>query len=109
MGPCVYFATPIFHTHVNVVDGRIDLDLLDGAWTPSYSVRTVCETMRALLGKANPSTKADSEASRLCALNPSKYLDVAREWCQKHAHASDTVAWDHIPMYTLRSSIRSLS
>ncbi|CAL6019901.1 Ubiquitin-conjugating_enzyme E2 [Hexamita inflata] len=62
--PNVLFETHVFHPNV-YTDGRICLDLLQGAWKPIFTMDTILLSIRSLLSDPNPASPANQDAAKL--------------------------------------------
>lgn len=95
--PEALFATPIFHTHVHCETGQISYDHLNWRWSPALRIPELCESIRAMLGRASAAVNVDSEACRMFGSTPMQYLTEARRWSQEYANAPDASPWDCFP------------
>mmetsp|Transcript_9333 Transcript_9333/g.10638 ORF Transcript_9333/g.10638 Transcript_9333/m.10638 type:complete len:165 (+) Transcript_9333:114-608(+) len=62
--PAVRFITPCFHPNVDS-NGGICLDILKEKWSASYSVATILQSLRSLLGDPNNDSPLDAKAAQL--------------------------------------------
>mgnify|MGYP003348069349 CR=1 FL=1 len=72
--PAVTFLTPCFHPNVDQY-GNICLDILKEKWSASYSVQTILQSLRSLLGDPNNDSPLNGYAAQLWE-NQSEYKKV---------------------------------
>ena len=70
--PSVKFLDKIFHPNV-YLDGKICVDILQGAWRPVQNVSTILVSIRSLLIDPNPNSPANREAASLFLQNREEY------------------------------------
>ena len=70
--PSVKFIDKIFHPNV-YNDGKICVDILQGAWRPVQNVSTILISIRSLLIDPNPDSPANREAASLFVKNREEY------------------------------------
>mmetsp|Transcript_16787 Transcript_16787/g.63885 ORF Transcript_16787/g.63885 Transcript_16787/m.63885 type:complete len:200 (-) Transcript_16787:544-1143(-) len=76
--PTVRFLTKMFHPNI-YNNGLICLDILQNQWSPIYDVSAILTSIQSLLCDPNPSSPANSEASRLYQENRREYVRRVRE------------------------------
>lgn len=76
--PNVRFLTKMFHPNI-YNNGLICLDILQNQWSPIYDVSAILTSIQSLLCDPNPSSPANSEASRLYQENRREYVRRVRE------------------------------
>ena len=62
--PTIKFVTPCFHPNVDQY-GNICLDILKEKWSASYSVVTILQSLRSLLGDPNNDSPLNGHAAQL--------------------------------------------
>ncbi|CDW53133.1 UQ con domain containing protein [Trichuris trichiura] len=87
--PQVRFTSRMFHPNV-YADGTLCLDILQGAWSPSYDVEAVLTSVQSLLDDPNPSSPANAEAARLFQENRVEY--------NKRVHITVEESWKNATM-----------
>ena len=76
--PSVRFLTKMFHPNI-YNDGQICLDILQNQWSPIYDISAILTSIQSLLCDPNPSSPANSEASRLFQENRREYNRRVKE------------------------------
>lgn len=76
--PKVKFMTKMFHPNI-YANGSVCLDILQNRWSPSYSIHSVLISIQSLLHDPNPSSPANTEASKFFTTNTALYLKKVRE------------------------------
>jgi ubiquitin-conjugating enzyme E2 A len=81
--PEVKFATAgVFHPNV-YADGRICLDLLKTAWSPTTGVRSLLISIQSLLADPNPASPANPEAAEVYQKDRATYNARVREFAAR--------------------------
>ena len=73
--PSVKFLSKMFHPNI-YRDGFICIDILQTEWSPAQNVRTILLSILSLLTDPNPSSPANSDASKL-------FMNNYTEYCQR--------------------------
>ena len=77
--PTVKFLTPCYHPNVDQ-HGNICLDILKDKWSAAYSVRTILQSIRALLGDPNNDSPLNPAAARLWADQAAYKATLLQKW-----------------------------
>jgi ubiquitin-conjugating enzyme E2 H len=84
--PSVGFVQRIFHPNVDEESGTICLDALNKAWSPSFTIRHIVETVLPyLLSYPNPDDPLNRDAAHLMKTNKEAFDARVRAHCQTHA------------------------
>lgn len=83
--PSVGFVQRIYHPNIDEDSGSICLDALNKAWSPSFTIKHVVETILLyLLAYPNPDDPLNREAAHLMKTNPAGFESRARSHAEKH-------------------------
>ena len=82
--PAIKFITPCFHPNVDTA-GNICLDILKEKWSATYSVSTILQSLRSLLGDPNNDSPLNGHAAQLWE-HQAEYKEVLMK---KYKEASD--------------------
>lgn len=63
--PTVTFRTKIFHPNVHFKTGEVCLDILKTAWSPAWTLQSVCRAVRALLSDPAADSPLNCDAGNL--------------------------------------------
>ncbi|KAF8065630.1 PEX4 [Scenedesmus sp. PABB004] len=63
--PAVRFRTKIFHPNVHFKTGEICLDILKTAWSPAWTLHSVCQAVMALMSDPAPDSPLNCDAGNL--------------------------------------------
>ncbi|KAL6771822.1 UBC16 [Auxenochlorella protothecoides x Auxenochlorella symbiontica] len=63
--PVVKFKTRLFHPNVHFKTGEICLDILKNAWSPAWTLQSVCQAIVALLSDSAPDSPLNCDAGNL--------------------------------------------
>eukprot|EP00879_Flechtneria_rotunda_P002274 GHRR01002465.1.p1 GENE.GHRR01002465.1~~GHRR01002465.1.p1 ORF type:complete len:162 (+),score=46.47 GHRR01002465.1:204-689(+) len=63
--PAVRFKTKIFHPNVHFRTGEICLDILKTAWSPAWTLHSVCQAVMALMSDPAPDSPLNCDAGNL--------------------------------------------
>ncbi|QDZ19291.1 ubiquitin-conjugating enzyme [Chloropicon primus] len=63
--PAVRFRTKIFHPNIHFKTGQVCLDILKTAWSPAWTLQSVCQAVLALLSAPEPSSPLNCDAGNL--------------------------------------------
>mmetsp|Transcript_18614 Transcript_18614/g.35460 ORF Transcript_18614/g.35460 Transcript_18614/m.35460 type:complete len:160 (+) Transcript_18614:181-660(+) len=85
--PNVRFVTKIFHPNVHFKTGEICLDILKSAWSPAWTLRSVCRAVLALLSQAAPDSPLNCDAGNLLRAGDIRgYNSVASMYAVEYAN-----------------------
>lgn len=65
VAPNVRFKTKIFHPNVHFKTGEICLDILKNAWSPAWTLQSVCQAIIALMSDSAPDSPLNCDAGNL--------------------------------------------
>lgn len=83
--PSVGFVQRIYHPNIDEESGSICLDALNKAWSPSFTLKHVVETILPyLLTYPNPDDPLNREAAHLMKTNLASFEARAKEHAHKH-------------------------
>eukprot|EP00898_Chlorokybus_atmophyticus_P000565 jgi/Chlat1/1509/Chrsp12S02046 len=81
--PGAKFRTKIFHPNVHFKTGEICLDILKSAWTPAWTLQSVCRAITALMGCPEPDSPLNCDCGNLLRAGDYRaYKSVARMYTQ---------------------------
>jgi peroxin-4 len=84
--PRATFETKIFHPNVHWKTGEICLDILKDAWSPAWTLHSVCRAVLALLCNPEPDSPLNCDAGNMLrARDDIAYWSVARMYTQREA------------------------
>lgn len=84
--PQAKFTTPVFHPNVHFKTGEICLDILKTAWTPAWTLQSVCRAIIALLDDPDSSSPLNCDAGNMVRAGDHRaYRSMARMFVEKHA------------------------
>lgn len=67
--PSVKFKTRVFHPNVHFKTGEICLDILKSAWSPAWTLASVCQAVLALMSAPAPDSPLNCDAGNLLRAN----------------------------------------
>ena len=97
--PRAAFETKIFHPNVHWKTGEICLDILKDAWSPAWTLHSVCRAVLALLCNPEPDSPLNCDAGNMLrARDDIAYWSTARMYTRREAGGSATTktAWPPI-------------
>lgn len=84
--PTATFATRVFHPNVHFKTGEVCLDILKNAWSPAWTLQSVCRAIAALLAHAEPDSPLNCDAGNLLRAGDTRgYNSMARMYTLEHA------------------------
>jgi len=84
--PKVRFRTRIFHPNVHFKTGEICLDILKNAWSPAWTLHSVCQAITALLSDPAADSPLNCDAGNLLRSGDLRgYNSLARMYTVEHA------------------------
>jgi len=89
--PQVTFTTPIAHPNIHPKTGEICLDILKDAWTPIWTIESVCRAIIALLADGDASSPLNCDCGNLIRSGDWRgYWSLARMWTIEYAKRVET-------------------
>ncbi|KAG1662319.1 hypothetical protein FOA52_011477 [Chlamydomonas sp. UWO 241] len=86
--PAVRFRTKIFHPNVHFKTGEICLDILKSAWSPAWTLTSVCQAILALMSDSAPDSPLNCDAGNLLRAGDVRgYNSMAKMYTREHAMA----------------------
>jgi ubiquitin-protein ligase len=83
--PSVGFVSKIYHPNIDEESGSICLDTLNKAWSPTFTIRHIVETVIPyLLSYPNPDDPLNREAAHLMKSNKTSFENKAKEHSKKN-------------------------
>mmetsp|Transcript_9966 Transcript_9966/g.33241 ORF Transcript_9966/g.33241 Transcript_9966/m.33241 type:complete len:153 (-) Transcript_9966:79-537(-) len=84
--PKARFITRIFHPNIHFKTGEVCLDILKTAWTPAWTLQSVCRAIVALLSNAEADSPLNCDAGNLLRNNDVRgYNSMARMYTKLYA------------------------
>jgi peroxin-4 len=91
--PKATFVTKVFHPNVHFKTGEICLDILKTAWTPAWTLQSVCRAIIALLEDPDPSSPLNCDAGNMVRAGDMRaYKSMARMYVEQFASSADGAA-----------------
>lgn len=86
VAPAVKYRTRIFHPNVHWKTGEICLDILKNAWSPAWTLSSVCQAIVALMSDPAPDSPLNCDAGNLLRSGDYRgYNSMARMLTCEHA------------------------
>jgi len=90
--PSVSFLTKVFHPNVHYKTGEICLDLLKDAWTPAFTLQSVCRAIIMLLAHPEPDSPLNCDCGNLLRCGDERgYRSLARLYTHLHARFEEPI------------------
>ena len=84
--PQVRFKTRIFHPNFHFKTGEICLDILKNAWTPAWTLHSVCQAIVALMSDPAHDSPLNCDAGNLLRCGDKRgYDSMAKMYTVEHA------------------------
>mmetsp|Transcript_58039 Transcript_58039/g.184437 ORF Transcript_58039/g.184437 Transcript_58039/m.184437 type:complete len:155 (-) Transcript_58039:191-655(-) len=84
--PAIRYVTKIFHPNVHYKTGEICLDILKMAWSPAWTLQSVCRATVALLSHAEPDSPLNCDAGNLLRAGDTRgYNSMAKMYTREFA------------------------
>eukprot|EP00245_Coleochaete_scutata_P007237 TRINITY_DN22388_c0_g1_i1.p1 TRINITY_DN22388_c0_g1~~TRINITY_DN22388_c0_g1_i1.p1 ORF type:complete len:156 (+),score=11.66 TRINITY_DN22388_c0_g1_i1:111-578(+) len=84
--PTVRFATRIFHPNVHFKTGEICLDILKTAWSPAWTLQSVCRAVITLLAHPEADSPLNCDCGNLLRSGDDRgYKSMAKMYTKLHA------------------------
>jgi len=84
--PKARFITKIFHPNIHFKTGEVCLDILKAAWTPAWTLQSVCRAIIALLSNPEADSPLNCDAGNLIRNGDTRgFNSMARMYTQLHA------------------------
>lgn len=86
MPPNVRYRTKVFHPNVHFKTGEICLDILKTAWSPAWTLASVCQAILALMSDPAPDSPLNCDAGNLLRNGDTRgFLSMAKMYTIEYA------------------------
>eukprot|EP00891_Asterochloris_glomerata_P007259 jgi/Astpho2/7259/fgenesh1_pm.00113_%23_16_t len=84
--PNIRYTTKIFHPNIHFKTGEICLDILKNAWSPAWTLQSVCQAIVALMSDSAPDSPLNCDAGNLLRAGDQRgYNSLAKMYTLEYA------------------------